>query len=141
MAAASPVKRNAWHRQPPKSISRRSHDRHGSGIHDVPRKRLNASEFFPDRAERPIADVFKAKRRDLAGRRARQHIADRVNSELAAAPAVHARLRAIAEVVGDDMNDFDPPPQPVGRLCDDRRRLGDCSRVGISRARLRQAQP
>src|SRR2546427_441723 len=41
---ALPVNKAAWQRQPPKSISRNSQLRHGSGIHSVPRKRLNDSE-------------------------------------------------------------------------------------------------
>ena len=44
--AGSPVSRAAWHRQPPKSISRRSQLRQGSGIHAVPRNRLNASDVL-----------------------------------------------------------------------------------------------
>ena len=46
MAAASPVSRSAWQRQPPKSSSWRSSGqvRHGSGIQSVPRKRVNASD-------------------------------------------------------------------------------------------------
>ena len=39
VAVTSPVIRNAWQRQPPKSISRRSQLRQGSGIQSVPRKR------------------------------------------------------------------------------------------------------
>src|SRR5262249_13352009 len=42
---ASPVSAKAWQRQPPKSISRNSHDLQGSGIQDVPRYLLKASEF------------------------------------------------------------------------------------------------
>src|SRR5580658_8285756 len=42
----SPVINAAWHRHPPKSISRNSQLRHGSGIHSVPRKRLKASDSF-----------------------------------------------------------------------------------------------
>ena len=46
VAAASPVSRSAWQRQPPKSSSWRpsGHERHGSFIQSVPRKRLNASD-------------------------------------------------------------------------------------------------
>src|SRR5579883_838050 len=44
--AASPVSAKAWQRQPPQSISRRSQERHGSGIQAVPRKRLKASEPY-----------------------------------------------------------------------------------------------
>jgi hypothetical protein len=40
----SPVSNAAWHRQPPKSSSFLGQDRHGSGIHSVPRKRLKLSE-------------------------------------------------------------------------------------------------
>ena len=43
--AASPVIANAWQRQPPKSISRKAQERHGSFIQSVPRKALKASEF------------------------------------------------------------------------------------------------
>src|SRR5581483_7842312 len=42
---ASPVMAKAWHRQPPQSISLRSQERHGSGIHSVPRKAWNALEL------------------------------------------------------------------------------------------------
>ena len=38
MFAASPVIAKAWQRQPPKSISLRSQERHGSFIQSVPRK-------------------------------------------------------------------------------------------------------
>ena len=40
------MSRSAWQRQPPKSSSCRpsGHDRHGSCIQSVPRKRLNASD-------------------------------------------------------------------------------------------------
>src|SRR5829696_3748953 len=41
---ASPVKVNAWHRQPPKSISLRGQDAQGSRIHSVPRKALKAGD-------------------------------------------------------------------------------------------------
>ena len=34
---ASPVRAKAWQRQPPQSISRRSQERQGSGIHSSPR--------------------------------------------------------------------------------------------------------
>src|SRR6202035_4265202 len=40
----SPVNNAAWQRQPPKSISLLGQDRHGSGIHSVPRNRLKLSE-------------------------------------------------------------------------------------------------
>ena len=48
MAAASPVSRSAWQRQPPQSSSWRpsGHERHGSGIQSVPRKCANASDSF-----------------------------------------------------------------------------------------------
>ena len=48
VAAASPVRRSAWQRQPPKSSSWRpsGHERHGSCIQSVPRKRVNASDSF-----------------------------------------------------------------------------------------------
>ena len=42
--SGSPVRANAWQRQPPQSISRRSQLRHGSGIQSVPRNRLKALE-------------------------------------------------------------------------------------------------
>ena len=45
---ASPRIASAWQRQPPKSISRSSQDRHGSGIQSVPRNAWNAGEFAPD---------------------------------------------------------------------------------------------
>src|SRR5207245_1983826 len=41
VAAASPVTRKAWQRQPPKSWVRRSQVRHGSGIQSSPRNRRN----------------------------------------------------------------------------------------------------
>src|SRR5439155_23282647 len=44
VTVASPVSKAAWQRQPPKSISRKSQLRQGSGIHAVPRKRLKASD-------------------------------------------------------------------------------------------------
>ena len=44
MLAASPVSAKAWHRHPPQSSSRRSHERQGSGIQSVPRYFMNASE-------------------------------------------------------------------------------------------------
>ena len=46
VAAASPVRRSAWQRQPPQSSSCRpsGHERHGSCIQSVPRKRVNASD-------------------------------------------------------------------------------------------------
>src|SRR5215471_20803017 len=43
---ASPVSAKAWQRQPPQSISRRSQERHGSGIQSVPRNRANAREPY-----------------------------------------------------------------------------------------------
>src|ERR1700684_3299618 len=45
VARAFPVKAKAWQRQPPKSISRRAQDWHGSAIQAVPRKALKAGEF------------------------------------------------------------------------------------------------
>src|SRR3984893_7869671 len=39
---APPVRANAWQRQPPKSTSRRSQLRHGSGRKSMPRKALKA---------------------------------------------------------------------------------------------------
>jgi hypothetical protein len=44
VAAADPVKKYAWQRQPPKSIERRSQLRQGSGIHPSPRNALSASD-------------------------------------------------------------------------------------------------
>ncbi len=44
MRAASPVSRNAWQRHPPKSASRRSRLRQGSGIRSVPRKCWNRGD-------------------------------------------------------------------------------------------------
>src|SRR3954465_259970 len=62
---ASPVSAKAWQRQPPKSISLNSQDRHGSGIQPVPRYRLKASEFcqiqaieWLDRTDRKSSPVM-----------------------------------------------------------------------------------
>src|SRR5579859_390856 len=44
--AASPVRANAWQRQTPRSASRCSQLRQGSGAQSVPLKRANASERF-----------------------------------------------------------------------------------------------
>src|SRR6218665_861884 len=43
---ASPVSSQAWQRQPPRSRSFSSQERHGSGIHAVPRKRWKASLWY-----------------------------------------------------------------------------------------------
>src|SRR6266404_512106 len=42
VAEASPARRSAWQRQPPKSCARRSQDLHGSCIQDSPRNLLKA---------------------------------------------------------------------------------------------------
>ena len=73
VAAASPVSWYAWHRQPPKSTSFCGQLRHGSGIHSVPRKRLNDGESYQISASGPALDVLRVQVRDLdRGRRARQ---------------------------------------------------------------------
>src|SRR5262249_33448232 len=46
VAEASPARRSAWQRQPPKSCVRRSQDLHGSCIQDSPRNFWNASLEF-----------------------------------------------------------------------------------------------
>jgi hypothetical protein len=45
VSVASPRISAAWQRQPPKSMSRSGHDRQGSLIHFVPRKRFEALRF------------------------------------------------------------------------------------------------
>ena len=59
VAAASCASRNAWHRQPPKSWSRRSQLRQSSGIQSTPRYFWNAADCFPDLAKRALLDIFK----------------------------------------------------------------------------------
>src|SRR5436309_15450176 len=56
---ALPVNNAAWQRHPPKSISRNSQLRQGSGIHSVPRKRLNASDsdqIHPSECSRTLSN-------------------------------------------------------------------------------------
>ena len=110
VAAASPVSRSAWQRQPPKSSSWRpsGQDRHGSCIQSVPRKRLNASDSCQIHSSERVAHVRELEAGDRRGRLARERLAVRRHDDRVRAPAAHARLRQVLVVVGQHPEDRDP---------------------------------
>ena len=116
---ASPRTANAWHRQPPKSISRRSHVRHGSGIHAVPRYATNDSDDSQMSRSARSRTLSKRQRRDGGSRRTREHRTVRRDRHKRVAPAVHARFRKFLEVVGEYVDDLHLPAQAFPRFRDD----------------------
>src|SRR5690349_22800376 len=74
--AASPVSAKAWQRHPPQSISRRSQERHGSGIQAVPRKRLNASERYQMSARLSLITEGKMKPGKVSAARSEEHTSE-----------------------------------------------------------------
>ena len=65
--AASPVRANAWHRQPPKSTAFRGQLRQGSFIQLSPRKALERLRLAPDPVQRVAPHVVELERGDLGG--------------------------------------------------------------------------
>ena len=116
---ASPRTANAWQRQPPKSISRRSHVRHGSRHPRGSAIRDERIGRFPNVAQRAVADVVEAQRRDGGRRRAREHRTVRRDRHERVAPAVHARFRKFLEVIGEYVDDLHRSAQAFPRFRDD----------------------
>jgi hypothetical protein len=59
----------------------------------------------PDLIERASADVVELQARYRARRRAGEYVTDWVDGHVPASPPAHAGLRAVAEVVGPDIED------------------------------------
>ena len=106
VAWSSPVSSAAWQRQPPKSISRCGHSRHGSGIHSVPRKRLKPADSFQIEASDCSPHVFELEAGNAGRVRAGEHVADRIDRQVAPAPALHARLGPRLVVIGQHVDDL-----------------------------------
>ena len=66
MRAASPVSWNAWQRHPPKSSSRRSQVRHGSGIQSVPRNAVITGDSAQIRSSGSSRTLARGNGRDWA---------------------------------------------------------------------------
>ena len=98
VARASPVRRKAWQRQPPKSSRCFGQERQGSCIQPVPRNALKAGECRQMSASECSVTDQNVETRNHLGRMTRQHLARRRDVERAAAPAAHAGLR-IARVI------------------------------------------
>ena len=107
VAAASPVSANAWQRQPPKSRARSGQSRHGSGIHASPRNAFMPGASRPALGERALGDAPELEPGQLGGAVARQHAPVGRDDDALAPPAAHARLRAVAVIVGQHEQDLD----------------------------------
>ena len=110
VAAASPVRRSAWQRQPPQSSSWRpsGHERHGSCIQPVPRKRVNASDSCQIQSSERSRTFGKVEAGDRRGGLARERLAVRRDDDRGPPPAAHARLRQVLVVVREHPEDGDP---------------------------------
>ena len=111
----------------------RGQPRQGSGIHAVPRKRLNASESAQIRPRGRFRTFSKLSSGDRTGRRAGEHVADGIDGQVAPAPAAEAGLGAVVEVIGPDVEDRHPPAEPGPGLRGDRLGPLDLRRAGQQR--------
>ena len=133
----SPVSSAAWHRQPPKSISRSAAAARlghpGGASEAVERLRL-----VPDHGQGPVADVLEPQARDRPGGRTGQDVPHGVDRQVAAAPAVEAGLGPVGEVVGQDVDDLHPAAEAVGGLGGDLFGLADLLHTREQRGAVRE---